>query len=874
MAQSKKTKKTKKRQAATFYEAVPMTVTPPAVLPHARETFSDALAAMTSGLEGTAASVRSVDWSGFWKIDAAKRTRLIHLAATVSVTSRRFLSKIAANLKWAGLSTTNIVLAYGRTAAFNVRYGADAAITYGPSIASDLGAYARNSQRALIGRQARLIYLALIITGIATGVGITASMAAQTIKTYASDISSPAALLATKKTGITILDRNGKVLFEGYGGQDTTVVPMSGIPTSLKNATLAAEDPSFYSHSAFSVKSTLRAAVVDILNHGTVQGGSTLTQQLVKNALLTQTKTFTRKYQEVLLAIDLENKYSKDQIMDMYLNEVYYGQGASGVEAASETYFHEPVSKLTLGQSALIAGLPLGPSRFDPNASVSEATGRRDFVLSRMAQLGMITQAQAKTAENQPIQLAAVGAAQTAPTGSSPMLAYSKQVSVQAPWFVFYVLDQLRQQYGDEMVEQGDLTVRTTLDLTKENMAEQDISQQINNLSSHNVTNGALISLDPSTGDIISMVGSVNYNAPGFGNVNVTLADRQPGSSFKPIAYATAFEKGWTGATTVLDAPVSFPGANGTTYTPQNYDQKFHGVVTLRHALDNSLNIPAIKVLQYATIPATLQTAHDIGITTLNDPSQYGLSLVLGGGDVRPIDMATAYATFDNLGVTVEPKSILSVTDRYGKNITKPDPTKPKATLDPRISYMITNILSDNSARLPEFPINSPLALSRPAAAKTGTTDDFRDNWTVGYTPQLVTAVWVGNDNNTAMNNVDGITGAAPIWHNYMEQALAGTPVENFTVPAGIVTAQVCSNGDLAGPGVPGYPEVFMNASEVPTQQCYSNNQTSPFDSYTQPSDSNTSSTPVPTPTPNPEPPTPEPVPTPDQPVPPQPPIF
>jgi membrane peptidoglycan carboxypeptidase len=428
---------------------------------------------------------------------------------------------------------------------------------------------------------------------------------------------------------------------------------------------------------------------------------------------------------------------------------------------------------------------------------------------------------------------------------------YAKNVNIQAPWFVFYVLDQLRAQYGDDVVEQGGITVTTTLNLKLENQAEGDIAGQINNLASHHVTNGALISLEPKTGDILAMVGSADYNAPGFGNVNVTLSQRQPGSSFKPIAYATAFEKGWNGATTVLDAPISFPGADGTTYTPQNYDLKFHGVVTLRHALDNSLNIPAVKVLQYATIPATLQTAHNMGITTLTDPSQYGLSLVLGGGDVRPIDMATVYATLDNGGLKVAPRSILKVTDRTGRDITKGDQPAPQQVLDPRIAYMLTNIMSDNPARLPEFPLNGPLQLDRPAAAKTGTTDDFRDNWTIGYTPQLVTAVWAGNNDNSPMQNVDGITGAAPIWHSFMEQASAGMPIENFVPPAGITIADVCgANGGLADPTQGGYPEVFMTGS-VPTLTC-----SLPPDPNANPNQ------PTPTPSPGPNP-SPEPTPNP-----------
>jgi membrane peptidoglycan carboxypeptidase len=438
-----------------------------------------------------------------------------------------------------------------------------------------------------------------------------------------------------------------------------------------------------------------------------------------------------------------------------------------------------------------------------------------------MLDLHKITKAQADAAKSQPIQLASAGAPQTAPSGASPMYVYSKTINLRAPHFVFYVLDQLRAKYGEDVVEQGGITVKTTLDLNKQHEAEKAVADQINSLGSHHVTNGGLISISPSTGDILAMVGSVDYNAPGFGNVNVTLSDLQPGSSFKPIAYATAFEKGWNGATTIDDTPFAAPNGDGTMYVPQNYDLKFHGKVTLRHALDNSLNIPAVKVLQFAGIPDTLQTAHNLGITTLNDPSRYGLSLVLGGGEVRPIDMATVYGTFANGGTKVEPRSILTVTDRLGKDITKDTSPKPQSVLDPRIAYMITNILSDDKSRQPEFPAGGPLTLpGRPVAAKTGTTNDFRDNWTVGYTPQLVTAVWVGNNDHTPMENVDGITGAAPIWHNYMMAALDGTPVENFAVPAGVTIARVCADGGLAdNPTDPGYDEVF-EAGALPTRHC------------------------------------------------------
>jgi membrane carboxypeptidase/penicillin-binding protein len=319
------------------------------------------------------------------------------------------------------------------------------------------------------------------------------------------------------------------------------------------------------------------------------------------------------------------------------------------------------------------------------------------------------------------------------------------------------------------------------------------------------------------------MVGSINYNTPGFGAVNVTMSQLQPGSSFKPIAYATAFTKGWNGSTTVDDKPISLPQGDGTMYVPQNYDGKFRGKVTLRRALSNSLNIPAIQVLQFAGIDPTIAMAHNLGITSLNDRSRYGLSLVLGGGEVRPIDMATVYATFANNGTKVEPRSILKVSDRYGKDLTKPTVKPTQKVLDPRYAYMLTNILSDNNARIEEFGPNSPLKLSRPAAAKTGTTNDFRDNWTVGYTPSLATAVWVGNNDHSAMSNVDGITGAAPIWHDYMEMAHAGTAVQNFVPPAGITAAKVCSgDGGLASPGdTSGYEEVFL-ADQPLTRRCAS----------------------------------------------------
>lgn len=631
---------------------------PPVVVPELREHLDESVAAAKESARHWAVRVRSlskwasrVDKAALRQLPAQARRTAAWAAHASLVLAGAAAAWLGPRLLLAGLATTNLVLHTLRMVRYAFYISSQNVRGYAPPVAADAHVYGLRAGQALTGRRARNVYFSVTAVSLAL-VTISGSMVAvKTIQAYAHDISSPAALAATKKTGTVILDRNGKVLFEGYGAQATTPVQLSSLPASLKDATVAAEDPTFYSNPGFSVRAIARATWVDMAHQGAVEGGSTITQQLVKNALLNSNKDFKRKYQELLLSIELTHRYSKDQILSMYLNDIYYGQGSTGVEAASETYFHKHAGDLTLGESALIAGLPLGPSRFDPNFDLQAATDRRNFVLDRMVSLGKITKAQADEAKSQPIQLAAAGAPQTAPTGTQPMLVYSKTVNIQAPWFVFYVLQQLRAQYGDDVVEQGGITVKTTLDLDKENAAEKIIAGHINALAANHVTNGGLVSLDPHTGDILAMVGSVNYNAPGFGNVNVTLSDLQPGSSFKPIAYATAFKKGWNGATTVVDEPVSFPDGSGGVYTPQNYDLKFHGTVTLRHALDNSLNIPAIKVLQFATIPATLQTAHDMGITSLNDPSRYGLSLVLGGERCGPLIWPPSTAPWTTAGL-------------------------------------------------------------------------------------------------------------------------------------------------------------------------------------------------------------------------------
>lgn len=679
------------------------------------------------------------------------------------------------------------------------------------AIVHDMAKVAGKGWRGLTSHYSRIAILSIMFLVVLSGSAIAIDIGMTTMKASQRNISDPDALMNSKNTGTTILDRNGEILFQGYGAVTRHNIPLDEMPESLVSATLATEDPDFYQHGGFSWRGTARAVIADLRHTGMVQGGSTITQQLVKNTLLTNEKSFTRKYKEAVLAVDMERRYSKDQILQMYMNTIYYGQGAYGVESASQTYFNKPAKDLTLEESALLAGLPQSPSIYDPNVDKDAAKERRDYVLSRMEEEGYINE----TIVNE--------------TSSKPVVAGMRKITIKAPHFVFFVLDELRRKYGPDIVEKGGITVTTTLDYKKQQAAEEIVKNQVEKLASRNATNSGLVAMTPNNGDIISMVGSVDYNKPGYGAVNVTLAQLQPGSSFKPIAYATAFTKGWNGATKVDDKPMRVPQYDGQVYEPKNYDGKFRGQMTLRRALANSFNIPAIEVLKHAGLPDTITMAHSLGIQppSLTQQDRYGLSLVLGGGEVRPLDMAGVYSTFANYGTTVAPRAITEVKDKYGDNITKQTPNTSKQVLDPRVTYMVTNILSDNKTREEMFGTNSPLKLSRPAAVKTGTTNDYRDNWAVGYTPDVVTAVWVGNNDHSPMVNVDGVTGAAPIWRDYMEMAHAGLPVRDFPVPPGVVFAKVCaSDGGLVDENDPnGVTEVFL-AEAKETRRCGSGSST------------------------------------------------
>jgi penicillin-binding protein 1C len=584
-----------------------------------------------------------------------------------------------------------------------------------------------------------------------------------------------------------ILDRNGTLLYEviGPGGRRATV-PLGRIPLALQQATIAAEDATFYHNPGLDPGAIVRSLLLDARLESPAYGGSTITQQLVRTMLLTPTerqqRTLGRKLHEAALALQLALRLSKQDVLALYLNNVYYGNLAYGVEAASEGYFARPVSTLDLAQCALLAGIPRSPSLYNPLISPQAARARRQSVLGLMRRNGFISAEQERQAGAEPLGLAAAG--------SGP----------QAPHFVYFVVSQLEHLYGEEALQRGGLQVTTTLDLNLQHQAERIVQFHVRQLHhDHEVHDGALVALDPGSGQILTMVGSADFADPSIdGAVNVALAPRQPGSAIKPFTYAAAFARGDTPATVVNDEPSSFTTREGLPFQPQNYDLQFHGPVTLRAALANSYNVPAVKVLQQVGLDAMLGVAHAAGITTMNDAHRYGLALTLGGGEVRLLDLTDAYASFDNNGVHHDPVSILRVVGPQGKVLYQWRPTPGRRAVSPQVAYLITSILSDNTARMPEFGASSPLLLDRPAAAKTGTTSDFHDNWTVGYTPDLAVGVWVGNADNVAMRDVSGISGAAPVWHDFMQAALRQLPPRLFTVPPGIVHEAICP-----GTGVP-----------------------------------------------------------------------
>jgi len=606
-----------------------------------------------------------------------------------------------------------------------------------------------------------------------------------------------------------ILARDGRLLYEiadASGSQKHTTIALSEIPLAVQQATIATEDASFYSNPGVDAVGILRAVWINVTGGEVLAGGSTITQQVARNMLLDPEeraeRTLTRKLRESILAWRLAQTYSKDEILELYLNQTYYGHLAYGVETAAQTFFGKSVRDLDLAEAALLAGLPQSPSLYDPLLYPEAAQTRQAVVLELMAKQGYITEEAARLAQDEPLQFAATA------------------FPLEAPHFAFYVWNLVEQKYGPEVLYSG-LTITTTLDLDLTRAAESIIRRRLQEIAAdvtgpaHNATNAALVALDPHTGQVLALVGSPDYgNAEIAGAINMALAPRQPGSALKPIAYAAAFSPEHctanhqlsithhqlliigdcplTPATTILDVRTAFVTKEGFSYVPQNYDRAFHGPVFVREALAGSLNLPAVLTLEHIGLPTFLRLASRMGLTTLADADRFGLALALGGGEVRLLDLTSAYGVFATGGLRAEPSVILQVSDASGRVIETWRPSVGERVLDERVTFLISDILSDNDARAPTFGFSSILQIGRPAAVKTGTTTDFRDNWTVGYTPELVTGVWVGNADFSPMVNLSGVAGAGPIWHDFMRAALAGKPELAFTVPSGLTRGEVC----------------------------------------------------------------------------------
>lgn len=619
---------------------------------------------------------------------------------------------------------------------------------------------------------------------------------------FTKDLPSPRQLGTRQVPQTTkIYDRDGKLLFNIYTDQNRTIVPLSDIGDNLKKATIAIEDKGFYKHRGFDVYGIARAARKTVFE-GSLQGGSTITQQLVKSAFLSPERTLSRKIKELYLAFRVEMAFGKDKILEMYLNQVPYGGTAWGVAAAAEQYFGKNVKDLDLAESALLAGLPAAPSYYSPfGQDPKRAKERQKLVLNRMVEEGFISKNEAERAKAEELKF-------------NPPI-----VDILAPHFVMYVREYLAGKYGEATAAQGGLKVTTTLDLSIQEEAQKIVKDNINKLKGYNVGNGAALVTKPPTGEILAMVGSRDFfDRENDGNVNVTVALRQPGSSIKPINYATAFERKLiTPATIIMDVPTTFSGGPKP-YRPVNYDGRFHGPAPVRFALGNSYNIPAVKVLALNGVGEMIKMAQAMGIATFEDESRYGLSLTLGGGEVKMTEMAQAFGVFANGGNRVDLTPILKVEDSKGEVLEEFKLKQGKRVLSSQTAFLISSILSDNSARSAAFGSGSLLNIrGKTVAVKTGTTDDKRDNWTLGYTPSYLVAVWVGNNNNKPMNPfiTSGITGAAPIWNEIMTYVLRNKVNEALKVPSGIASKEICSTtGGVKNEGCNNRFEYFIAGTE------------------------------------------------------------
>ena len=612
-----------------------------------------------------------------------------------------------------------------------------------------------------------------------------------------------------------ILDREGNILYElvDPNAGKRTYVPLDEISPFLVAATIATEDANFYNHPGYDVLAIARSFYYNLVSDQIVSGASTITQQLTKLLVLAPeeqaSRTYTRKLREAILAAEITRQYSKDEILELYLNEINFGNLAYGVEAAAQTYFNTSAKNLTLGQASFLAGLPQLPAVYDIYTNRDVTLRRHESVLVLMYQTSL-EQGCIYVSNNQmPI---CVGAGE-ATTAADEIKAYDFQAptwELHHPHWVYYITSILENTYDPQTIYRSGFTVYTTLDPDLQDFAQEIVKEQVESLQAKHVTNGALIAIQPNTGEILAMVGSADFDNKDIqGEINMSISPRQPGSSFKPLTYVAAFEKGWTPATLIWDVPSEFPPSGDPNdprdpYEPVNYDEKFHGPVTVRSALANSYNVPAVKALNFVGIyddPNTekeeglIAFAQRLGITTLNR-NDYGLALTLGGGEVTLLDLTGVYATFANGGRQVPPVAITRIEDYQGNLVYEYRQPPGEQVVRAEHAFLISSILSDTNARIPGFGTSPVINLPFKAAAKTGTTNDFRDNWTLGYTPDLAVGVWVGNADYTPMRDTSGLTGAAPIWAQVMQegiQQLTGGNPTGFSRPAGIIERVICS---------------------------------------------------------------------------------
>lgn len=632
----------------------------------------------------------------------------------------------------------------------------------------------------------KVLYLLAVLSGIGlVGTIFACIVGVFVFISFSSFLPSPSKLTNRQiQQSTKIYAKDGELLYSVYQDKNRTLVKIEDISPFLLSATLSAEDAEFYEHKGFDILGTLRGVLNTL--RGQKQGGSTLTQQVAKNALLTQERTVTRKLKEIVLSMQIEKAYKKDEILQIYLNEIPYGGTAYGIEAAAKTYFNKSSKDLTLAEAALLAGLPQSPTRYNPFTNPKSAKDRQRYVLKLMHERGWISK------ENKRMKISD----DEYNTALAQALDYNQiKGSIRAPHFVFYVLDLLTQRYGEDMVQNGGLQVYTTLDLKMQDEYQTIVSEEVAKAKSLSVGNAGLVALEPKTRFIRAMVGSKDYFAKDFeGKYNIATAMRQPGSTLKPITYLTGFTKGFNGASVLYDVSTEFPIKDDPSqkpYAPGNYGGwGFRGPIQVRFALANSVNVPAVKMLDLVGIPNMVKLAQDLGIKSLNyDPRKHGLAITLGGVEVKLLDLTNGFASLADSGKYKDLTAISEVKDSKGKILEKYNDFGAREIVDSKLVWLLTDILSDNNARSLAFGTNSQLYIkNNKVAVKTGTSNDLKDNWTVGFTPDITIGVWVGNNDGKPMNNrlASGLTGAAPIWNRAINYFLKDHPNKEFVRPEGI----------------------------------------------------------------------------------------